>query len=232
MHTEDYKPVQDVVQDFSSREMSGRTAKRFLDKDAVKAAARGNWSWILHNLNVRQECLKNSKGPCPVSACEGKKSFRFDDKKGDGTFICTHCGAGDGFKLAMLVNRWPFYEALKAVAGILHLAPSFDASKNTQRSQVKQIVSEVPELEILENILARWTSGFPIENDDAAGRYLLESRGLPLKAFPDDLRFFDSICPELLAAFRSATGGTSSKFTEFYSLAADRREMLLPSKSL
>jgi putative DNA primase/helicase len=35
--------------------------------------------------------------------CGGKDRFRFDDKEGHGTWICTHCGAGDGFSLLMKV---------------------------------------------------------------------------------------------------------------------------------
>lgn len=40
----------------------------------------------------------------------GKRPFRFDDKDGRGT-PCSHCRAGDGFRLLELVKGWSFKEA-------------------------------------------------------------------------------------------------------------------------
>ncbi len=47
-----------------------------------------------------------------MSDLRGKTRFRFDDKEGRGTWICNHCGAGDGADLAMKVTGmssaiWP-----------------------------------------------------------------------------------------------------------------------------
>ena len=67
----------------------------------VKTAARGHWPDILESLGVDRSKLTNIHQPCP--ACGGTDRFRFDDKNGDGTFICSGGGgsitAGDGFKL-------------------------------------------------------------------------------------------------------------------------------------
>jgi putative DNA primase/helicase len=61
--------------------------------------------------------LNKKHGPCP--ACAGLKSFRCDDKGGKGTWICTHCGAGDGFALVSLVRSFTSSEVLHQVAGVL-----------------------------------------------------------------------------------------------------------------
>ena len=69
-----------------------------------------HWHGILVGLGVPASALVNKHGPCPV--CGGNDRFRFDDKEGLGTFICSHCGAGDGPKLAMLFVMIP--EPVKA----------------------------------------------------------------------------------------------------------------------
>ena len=40
---------------------------------------------------------RNLIGTCPM--CGGKDRFRFDDKGGRGTWICSQCGAGDEIEL-------------------------------------------------------------------------------------------------------------------------------------
>ena len=67
---------------------------------AVKAAARGHWPAILPALGIPAEALVNRHGPCP--GCAGRDRFRFDDREGNGTWICGGGGerrAGDGFAL-------------------------------------------------------------------------------------------------------------------------------------
>jgi len=90
----------------------------------VKAAARGKWLQIFSALGVRTELLQDRHGPCP--GCGGKDRFRYDDKDGDGTFICSQGGggnlSGDGFTLLEHINDWDSSEALRAVAGQLGMA--------------------------------------------------------------------------------------------------------------
>jgi len=73
----------------------------------------GRWAQVLERLGISPDHLANKHGPCP--ACGGTKPFRFDDRDGRGTWICTHCGAGDAFALLQLVHRWSFAEARRAV---------------------------------------------------------------------------------------------------------------------
>ena len=74
---------------------------------------QGRWKSILPAMGVEDKHLTGKHGPCPV--CGGKDRFRFDDKDGRGTFICTNCGAGDGFKLVELVTGKDFKETIRDI---------------------------------------------------------------------------------------------------------------------
>ena len=87
----------------------------------IKAAAQYRWQEIHAAIGIDPRCLKNKHQPCP--ACGGEDRFRYDDKDGNGTFICSHYhnGAGDGFGLVMHYLNCGFDEALRAVAGVLNM---------------------------------------------------------------------------------------------------------------
>jgi putative DNA primase/helicase len=61
-------------------------------------------SWpVTHlKLGIEDTFLRDRHGPCPVDG--GVNRFRYDNKDGRGTFICSHCGAGDGFRLVELFH--------------------------------------------------------------------------------------------------------------------------------
>lgn len=71
------------------------------DANDVREACRGKWDSVLSALGVNAALLVDRHGPCP--GCGGKDRFRFDDKDGSGSFICSQgCGdmlAGDGIAL-------------------------------------------------------------------------------------------------------------------------------------
>ncbi len=58
---------------------------------------------MLVKLGISAQYLNKKHGPCPIQGCEGKRSFRFDNRGEMGGWICTHCGAGYGFTLAKRV---------------------------------------------------------------------------------------------------------------------------------
>lgn len=86
--------------------------------EEVRNAARGSWVQILGGLGVDSSLLKNRHGRCP--GCGGKDRFRFDDRDGSGTWICSQGGggeiAGDGFDLLAHVKNWSKGDCLRAVA--------------------------------------------------------------------------------------------------------------------
>src|SRR3954452_9391985 len=79
--------------------------------------ARGRWLGILIELGVSPKLLANRHGPCPM--CGGTDRFRFDDKEGRGTWICNHCGAGDGPELVKRMANVDFKGAARMVEGIV-----------------------------------------------------------------------------------------------------------------
>lgn len=102
----------------------------------ISVQAKGRWRSMLPALGVAAEHLTGKHGPCPV--CAGNDRFRFDDKDGRGTFICSNCGAGDGFKLLQLVRGWTFPEAAREVEREAGIAPVEQPRRGPSPDQVKQ----------------------------------------------------------------------------------------------
>jgi hypothetical protein len=134
-----------------------------LDFKQAKLLARGRWDKILLRLGYQVSGNSREHTPCPM--CGGKDRFRFDDKNGDGSFICGQGGdsetvGGDGFALLShggLSNS----DALHKVNGVLSamgLISQFDS---------KQWIHEWQEPEPLR-----------LKNDYVEGEY-------PLHAFPE-----------------------------------------------
>ena len=123
---------------------------KYYDVKDVKKAADGNWAGVLGGLGVDAQLLTNKHSPCP--GCGGKDRFRFDDKNGEGTWMCSGGGdfqAGDGVALLMhvlqvewkvAVNKLGEYLQLDgkvyerrdggvAGGGVVHRAPAKDKPK-------------------------------------------------------------------------------------------------------
>lgn len=99
----------------------------------VKLKANGQWQGILSAVGA--DVPVNHHTACP--ACGGKDRFRFDDKDGNGTFICNQCGAGDGLDLVQRVLGVGVTEAAKEVAGIIGIDTRSDHQPASERTQVK-----------------------------------------------------------------------------------------------
>lgn len=99
----------------------------------VKLKAKGQWQNILSNLGA--EVPLNTHTACPH--CGGKDRFRFDDKDGDGTFICSQCGAGDGLDLVQRVIGGSVKEAAYEVAGMIGIDTRSDNPPTYSSDEVK-----------------------------------------------------------------------------------------------
>lgn len=98
----------------------------------VKLKANGQWQGILSAVGA--DVPVNTHTACP--ACGGKDRFRFDDKNGNGTFICNQCGAGDGLDLVQRVLGVGVTEAAKEVAGIIGIDTRSDHQPARERTPV------------------------------------------------------------------------------------------------
>lgn len=99
----------------------------------VKLKANGQWQNILSNLGA--EVPLNTHTACP--ACGGKDRFRFDDKDGNGTFICSQCGSGDGLDLVQRVLGGSVTEAAYEVAGMIGIDTRSDNPPAYRSHEVK-----------------------------------------------------------------------------------------------
>jgi putative DNA primase/helicase len=135
--------------------------------------AVGRWPGILSTLGIDQSFLQNKHGPCPI--CAGKDRYRFDDKGGRGTFICSHCGSGDGFRLLQEVLGMSFSEAAKQVDRIVGTVPAGAiAPQRTDESKIRALTQV-------------WETSKAITRGDPVWLYL--NRRLGLELIPADLRF-------------------------------------------
>lgn len=99
--------------------------------DDTKARARGQWRGILSALGIAVPDTPKAHAPCP--GCGGRDRFRFDDRDGDGNWLCSQGGAGtvsgDGFNLVRHVRGCTEAEALRLVREALGLSTRADRTR-------------------------------------------------------------------------------------------------------
>lgn len=127
-------------------------------------AAVGRWPSILTSLGFPAEALVNKHGACPLG-CGGKKSFRFDNKDGRGTWICSHCGAGEGVELVKRFLGLDAREALKRIDELLPQSIEAPAPKPKNFEREKRRIKET------------WQQSRPFYVNDAVGQYLKRRLG-------------------------------------------------------
>lgn len=139
----------------------------------LRDQCQGKWQNILPIVGVDSRHLNGKHGPCPL--CQGKDRFRFDDKDGRGTYICSKCGAGDGIALAMSLNGWDFKEAAAKLEPLAGSASRQAVSRERDQKALREAMNRL------------WDSGQPVTYGDPVARYL-ESRGLTFDEYPRSLR--------------------------------------------
>lgn len=141
-------------------------------QEPLKDRALGRWAGILPALGVSPTYLIPKHGPCPM--CEGKDRFRWDNKGGTGSWICSRCGAGDGAALLMQVNGWDFKETARRVEEILGTVAALPVKEERGDEAKREAVKRL------------WRSSSPIIKGDPVWRYLNGRTGH--EAFPPSLR--------------------------------------------
>lgn len=134
------------------------------DLPDVAGMAQGKWRGLLMQSGLSDRELSGRHGPCPICKA-GRDRFRFDNRAGKGSWICGHCGAGDGLDLLMQIKGWNFSEAAKfveqCVGGVLpeQTRPAITAAK--QREALR----------------ALWKASEPMREGDPVDVYL-RGRGI------------------------------------------------------
>lgn len=87
----------------STADMCECHQQRYMEDSPIQkalAAFYGVWRETLESYGL--ELGTKGRGcPCPI--CGGTDRFVFDDKRGQGNWLCRHCGAGGGL---LLLSRW------------------------------------------------------------------------------------------------------------------------------
>ena len=122
------------------------TDKRtLLDFDAIRAAAVGNYvSTIFPVAGISFTKPAHQHQSCPM--CGGSNRFRCDDKRGEGTWICSQCGAGNGFMLVQQYTGLDVYDTNKLIAEAIGLnATSTVTDEQRAQWQSQQVEREAVE---------------------------------------------------------------------------------------
>ncbi|MDD2749155.1 MAG: toprim domain-containing protein [Acidithiobacillus sp.] len=160
----------------------------------VVAAARGHWQSILPGLGVDAHALNGKHCACP--GCGGKDRFRFDDKDGNGNFVCSQGSgdilAGDGFILLEHVHGWTRSESFNAVKGALGMASNIKHAPifpGASMPENKPAPFKMDKRKELSKVKKMWDQAVPIKGTIA--ETYLNSRGILTDSIPvdADLRF-------------------------------------------
>src|SRR6266566_4394927 len=129
----------------------------------LRDRAQGRWLGILPALGIQESFLTGKRAPCPL--CGGKDRWRWGNREGRGTWICSRCGAGDGIALVMQKNGWEFREAAKQIDTVIGSVPA-DAPKREHSDREKR-----------DAMNKLWQSSKRVEANDPVGRYLASRVG-------------------------------------------------------
>lgn len=140
----------------------------------LRDRARGRWKSILPQLGIDPRYLTGKNGPCPLCP-GGLDRWRFDNKRGDGTWICTYCGAGQGIALALRYTRMPFRELAQRI------------ERAMGDTVPESLPPERPPEVRRARLNALWRGSEPIRDGDAVDHWMI-NRGIWLETFPACLR--------------------------------------------
>ncbi len=143
----------------------------------TREAARGRWRAILRTFGFTDQQL-NPRRHCPCPICGGKDRYRYSDYEQNGNWICTHCGAGDGFQLLMKANGWDWSRTVEEVDKLVGEVPMDKPTPKTKdpREEMRKI----------------WRISRPITQGDPVWWYL-KQRGIHLVEPPWCLRYVPSL---------------------------------------
>lgn len=191
---------------------------------ALRDRARGRWKSLLPQLGVDSRFLTGKHTACPICG-DGKDRFRFDDKDGRGTWICSHCGAGDGIQLVMLMDGSDFRTAAERIETHVGKA-DFQPIKAGRSADDKRAA-----------LRRMWAASQPVRVADPVGLYLARRVGLqvvpPCLRHVERVRYQDddpSWHPIMLAMVRSHAGEPVSLHRTYLTKAGAKAPVAAPRR--
>jgi len=193
----------------------------------IHEAAKGRWRGILSQMGLSQRELSGKHGPCPICG-EGTDRFRFDDKGGRGSWICSHCGAGSGVDLVMKLQGYDFQKAVGEVRKLVGCAKA---------DPIKAGMSDDDKRNLRKSL---WDSSVPLSVGDPVHQYFF-NRGIERPTYYPALRFSPACryaegkhFPAMVAAIQD-TGGQGVSLHRTFILEGvkapvDSPRMLMPGE--
>lgn len=193
-------------------------------RKSAREIATGRWHGILGQY-LDERALSGKHTACPM--CGGRDRFRLDDKDGAGTWICSNCGAGDGFHLLEKLNSWTFAEAAKHVEAVAGKFRQGETKVNRTPEAVREALKSV------------WESANPLEAGDPASKYLAKRCGAAVS--PAGVRCHPglgyrhddgtkTIHPALVAQVRAADGRPVCLHRIYLTDAGDKADVPVQKK--
>ena len=161
---------------------------------------QNRWEDILRGVGLPEKIFTRKSQPCPLCP-GGTDRFTWDNKGGNGSFICRKCGAGDGVELVKRYRRIEFKEAAELIESLIGDAAIHAPEAAPDGQKQKLAMQEL------------WKRSAPLTGADLASRYLY-SRGIALSEFSTSLRFTQTLAyfedkkvsayyPALISNFRA-----------------------------
>ncbi len=188
----------------------------------LRDRCRGRWLGILVALGVPRHHLTGKNTACPFCR-QGKDRFRFTDLNGDGRWICSRCGNGDGADLLMRYEGIEFSAAATRIEGVIGNAnviiPQADIDEDKRRAMLTEL----------------WASGGPIIEGSPADIYL--SARLGFYPRPGNVRAVDSLAgpggvvyPGFIARIQHPGGGAATIHRTFLTVDGQKAPIDQPRK--
>lgn len=192
--------------------------------ERIQDRCRNRWRDILRAVGFSERQLSGHHGACPLCPDGGGKDrFRFDDKRGEGTWICNRCGAGNGVDLVMKFKGVEFIAALHEIERHLGQAKARPA---------RAIVSSE---EAVKRAETGWSYTTALDGRDPASSWL-RNRGIVPKVWPPHLRWTGSAPykhkdgsttrhPAMVAKFSAPDGATYTLHRTYLDEAGYRADL-------
>lgn len=153
--------------------------------ERIQDRMRGRWPSVLPLIGISSGFLSGKHGPCPLCPGDhGTDRWRFDNKRGEGTWICSRCGAGNGVDLVMKVRGVSFVEAVKLLEEHIGAVPIVIPKSSKSESQ--------RDADRRDQMAYLWTHAKPLDGEDVASCYL-SSRNIKILPAGSAVRLNDGL---------------------------------------
>ena len=149
--------------------------------ERIQDRCRGKWRDILRAIGLTERQLSGHHGPCPLCADGGGKDrFRFDDKRGEGTWICNRCGAGSGVDLVM------------KFCGLDFMGAKAEIERHLGAAKIRPVKAVVSSEEGQRRAETGWSFTNVLDGRDPASRWLAH-RGIEPRVYSSQLRWSSDV---------------------------------------